>query len=96
MLYKSRVQFDFTPDALQALDSTREKLSLGSRAEVIRYALKILQWVLDQLQSGGKILVERDGRSQEVVFPFLKIREETTTGDRSAAVTRFKVEGSSR
>ncbi len=93
---KFRVQFDFTPDALQTLDSTKNKLSLSSRAEVIRYALKTLQWVLEQLQTGAKILVERDGKAQEVVFPFLKIREEVATGAGAAAeVTRFRV-GSTR
>jgi hypothetical protein len=93
---KSRVQFDFTPDALQTLDKTRDKLSLSSRAEVIRYSLKTLQWVLEQLQSGSKILVEKDGKAQEVVFPFLKVSEEVPAGAGMAAeVTRFKV-GSSR
>lgn len=93
---KSRVQFDFTPDALQTLDSIRAMLSLSSRAEVIRYALKTLQWVLEQLQSGAKILVEKDGKAQEVVFPFLKIREQVSTAAGMAEeVTRFRV-GSSR
>jgi hypothetical protein len=93
---KFRVQFDFTPDALKTLDMTRDKLSLSSRAEVIRYALKTLQWVLEQLQSGAKILVEKDGKAQEVVFPFLKVREEVTTGAGAAEeVTRFRV-GSSQ
>ncbi|MGB9266060.1 MAG: hypothetical protein WCB56_11460 [Terriglobales bacterium] len=86
---KSRVQFDFTEEALQTLDQLKEKLSLSSRADVIRYSLRILEWTLEQLQSDAKILVERNGKAQEVVFPFLKIREE---GNASAsAVTRFKV-----
>jgi len=89
MQSKSRVQFDFTDDALQTLDGLKEKLSLASRADVIRYALRILSWTLDQLQSDAKILVEKDGKAQEVVFPFLKVREEATTGP--SGVTRFRV-----
>jgi hypothetical protein len=86
---KSRVQFDFTEEALQTLDQLKEKLSLSSRADVIRYSLRILEWTLEQLQSDAKILVERNGKAQEVVFPFLKIREEGNTS--ASAVTRFKV-----
>ena len=86
---KSRVQFDFTEEALQTLDRLKEKLSLSSRADVIRYSLRILEWTLEQLQSDAKILVERNGKAQEVVFPFLKIREEGNAA--MEAVTRFKV-----
>ena len=75
---KSRVQFDFTPDALQTLDVLKEKLSLSSRAEVIRYALKVLQWILDQIEADAKILVEKNGRAQEVVFPFLNVKERSS------------------
>jgi hypothetical protein len=63
---KSRVQFDFTPEALSTLDRLKEKLSLSSRADVIRYALRILDWTLERLQSENKILVqEKDGRTQK-------------------------------
>jgi hypothetical protein len=87
---KSRVQFDFTEEALQTLDGLKAKLSLNSRADVIRYALRILDWTLEQLQSDAKILVEKNGKAQEVVFPFLKIREEGKSAETSG-VTRFRV-----
>lgn len=88
---KSRVQFDFTEEALQTLDQLKEKLSLSSRADVIRYSLRVLSWTLEQLQSDAKILVEKNGKAQEVVFPFLKIREEGNAAIGASAVTRFKV-----
>ena len=88
---KSRVQFDFTDEAFRTLDGLKEKLSLTSRADVIRYALRILEWTLEQLQTDAKILVERDGKAQEVVFPFLKVREEASSGTGFAGVTKFKV-----
>lgn len=89
MADKNRVQFDFTEEALRTLDGLKEKLGLSSRADVIRYGLRILGWTLDQLESDGKILVEKNGRAQEVVFPFLRVPEEATSA--TASAPRFKV-----
>jgi hypothetical protein len=72
MAEKIRVQFDFTPSALEELDKLQGTMGAKSRAEVIRYALRVLQWLLDQLRSGGKIMVEgRDGKVQTVMFTSL-------------------------
>jgi hypothetical protein len=83
---KNRVQFDFTDEALGALDDLKAKLGLSSRAEVIRYGLRILGWTLEQLESDGKILVEKNGRAQEVVFPFLKKVTQSAGASERAAV----------
>ena len=72
---KTRVQFDFTPEALQTLDRLKGRLNVSTRADVIRYSLRVLDWVLSTTESNAKILVEKDGRQQEIVFPFL--RQET-------------------
>jgi len=69
---KSRVQFDFTPGALQMLDKLKDRLNVSTRADVIRYSLRVLDWVLSTMESDAKILVEKGGRQQEIVFPFLK------------------------
>ena len=71
MADKSRVQFDFTESALAELDGLKAKLKVNTRAEVIRYSLRLMRWVLEQITSGGRILVERDGQVHSVVFPFL-------------------------
>ena len=71
MLEKTRVQFDFTPDALGQLDDLKGRIKASNRAEVVRNALRVLQWLVDTLKSGGRILVERDGKVESVVFPFL-------------------------
>jgi Arc/MetJ-type ribon-helix-helix transcriptional regulator len=68
---KMRVQLDFTPDALSQLDQLRDESQVSSRADVVRYALRVLQWVLSELRNGSKILVERNGQTQQIVFPFL-------------------------
>jgi hypothetical protein len=75
MAEKTRVQFDFTPEALQTLDRLKGRLNVSSRADVIRYALRILDWVLSTTESNAKILVEKDARQQEIVFPFLRQAE---------------------
>ena len=66
-----RVQFDFSSEALRELDNLKTKIGAATRAEVVRYALRTLQWVIQQIQSDTTILVETNGRTREVVFPFL-------------------------
>lgn len=75
MAEKSRVQFDFTAEALQTLDGLKDRLNVSTRADVIRYSLRVLDWVLSTIESNGKILVEKDGRQQEIVFPFIRQQE---------------------
>ncbi len=72
MTEKLRLQFDFTPEALEEVDRLKVVLRASSRAEVVRFALRVLQWVTGQLSDDGVILVRRAGKTQEVVFPFLK------------------------
>lgn len=72
MAEKIRVQFDFTPAALEELDKLQGMIQAKSRAEVIRYALRVLQWLLDQLRNGAKIMVEdKNGKVETVLFTFL-------------------------
>jgi metal-responsive CopG/Arc/MetJ family transcriptional regulator len=68
---KTRIQFDFTDEALHELDELKE-ITGSSRAEVIRHGLRMLQWTIEQTQvNKGIVLVEKDGKQREVVFPFL-------------------------
>lgn len=67
---KFRVQLDFTPEAYQELEALKGRLQANSKAEVVRCAMRVLQWVLDA-QDHGKILEEFDGRQREVIFGFL-------------------------
>jgi hypothetical protein len=86
MADKIRVQFDFTPAALAQLDTLQERLKAKSRAEVIRYALRVLQWLLDQLKDSAKIMVEsKDGKVETVVFTFLDASEPARTEQPAAA-----------
>lgn len=71
MSEKYRVQFDFTPEAFEELERLKAAVGASSRAEVVRYALRILQWSIDEVHAGAEILVRRGGETEKVVFPFL-------------------------
>jgi hypothetical protein len=71
MSEKYRVQFDFTSEAFDELERLKVSVGASSRAEVVRYALRILQWATDEVHRGGEILVRRGGETERVVFPFL-------------------------
>jgi metal-responsive CopG/Arc/MetJ family transcriptional regulator len=69
---KTRLQFDFTEDALSELDELKGATGANSRAGVIRQALRLLQWTIEQTQDeNATVLVEKNGRQREVIFPFL-------------------------
>lgn len=69
---KIRVQFDFTENALQELDNLQGMTGVKTRADVIRYALRVLQWLIHELSNSGKIIVRhQDGKEEAVVFQFL-------------------------
>jgi uncharacterized phage infection (PIP) family protein YhgE len=61
-------------------------LRLKTKADVIRYAMRVLQWMVEQAKSGNKVLVEKDGALQEVVFPFLpSVKASEEVGQRVSA-----------
>jgi hypothetical protein len=69
---KTRLQFDFSGEALAELDDLKRATGASNRAEVIRQALRVLQWTIEQTHDeNATVLVEKDGRQREVVFPFL-------------------------
>ena len=70
---KHRLQLDFTEEALQDLDELKETTGMPNRAEVIRQALRLLRWTIQETHNNdATILIEKDGRQREVIFPFWK------------------------
>lgn len=67
---KHRLQFDFSESALKEIDELRQATALLNRAELVRHALRFLQWTLGETQEGGKLLIEKNGIIREVIFPF--------------------------
>jgi metal-responsive CopG/Arc/MetJ family transcriptional regulator len=81
---KTRLQFDFTEDALGELDELKGATGAANRAEVIRQALRLLQWTIEQTQDEkATVLVEKNGRQREVIFPYLSNRKMANAGARS-------------
>jgi len=67
-----RVQLDFYENSLRDLDELKELTSASGRAEVIRNALRWMFWCAEEVSRGGTIVVERDGKQREVVFPHVR------------------------
>jgi vesicle coat complex subunit len=60
---KQRVQFDFSPEALQRLEELKDKLDASTKAEVIRNALKLYEWFALQIDPSYIVQVEdKDGK----------------------------------
>jgi metal-responsive CopG/Arc/MetJ family transcriptional regulator len=81
---KTRLQFEFGDDALQQLDELKGAVGAPSRAEVIRQALRLLQWTIEQTQDEkATVLVEKNGKQREVIFPYLANRNAARAAVRS-------------
>jgi len=69
-MQKHRLQLDFSEEALKDLELLKETTGMPNRAEVIRQALRLLQWTLNETKNDATILIEKNGKQREVVFPF--------------------------
>ncbi len=62
---KQRVQFDFSPEALKRLETMQELLDAPTKAEVVRNALKVYEWLLTQIDPESTIEVQdKEGKTQ--------------------------------
>ena len=81
---KTRLQFDFTDEALGELDELKGATGATNRAKVIRQALRLLQWTLEQTQDEkATVIIEKNGRQRELIFPYLSNRKLANAGARS-------------
>lgn len=67
---KVRVQFDFTKEAYDELTALQRAIGVPTKAETVRHALRLLQWITEEVGSGGEILLRSDGKMQRAIFPF--------------------------
>lgn len=66
---RPRLQIDFSPEAVKRVVALRERVHAKSNAEVVRDALRLYEWFLDQQQEGLRIqLVNKDNVVKEVVL----------------------------
>ena len=54
---KERVQFDFSHEALLRLDEVKEKTGATTRAEVVRNALRLYEWLVNEVDAEGTVKV---------------------------------------
>lgn len=64
-----RIQFEFSPEAHNRLNALKNQTNAASYAELVRNALRVYEWVLEQENEGNAIGVFRDGKPlKEVKF----------------------------
>lgn len=68
---KKRLQLDFSESAYKELEDLQDRLNAPSKSDVIRNALGVLRWVLEETDKDHRILVEKPEGMREVVFHFL-------------------------
>jgi len=54
---KERVQFDFSLEALQRLDDIKQKTGAATRAETVRNALRLYEWLVSEVDPNSTITV---------------------------------------
>ena len=59
-----RVQMDLPPKSLMRLKKLQEVTEATSYAEVIKNALRLYEAVINELESGGELLVKRQDSMQ--------------------------------
>jgi hypothetical protein len=71
---EKRLQIDFSEKAYKQLEALQNRLDATSKSEVIRDALGLLQWLVDEVvEKNRHILVETEqGTTRELVFHFLQ------------------------
>jgi hypothetical protein len=67
---RHRVQLDFSKTAFQRLNSIRERADVKTTAELVRNALRLFEWYMEQREGGYKIQVTKDGQIKEIEFGF--------------------------
>lgn len=82
---KRRLQFDFTEDAVEELDTLQRLTRLPTRVDAIRHALRFLRWAVDETRNGGTLCIERDNKIREVI-PFWEpaVKSAKTNGARNS------------
>jgi hypothetical protein len=65
---KKRLQFDFTPDAVERLEALKERVQAGTNAAVVRNALGVYEFMIGKLDAGYDIeLVNKDGERTQLM-----------------------------
>ncbi len=55
-----RIQFQFSPEAYARLQALQKRVDASSYAELVRNALRIYEWILDQEDEGNSFALVKD------------------------------------
>jgi len=70
-----RLQFDFPLSAVQVLQELAEETGEPTLAGVVRDALKVYTWIIEEQKLGRRILSEdKKGQSKRELVPLVKFR----------------------
>jgi hypothetical protein len=70
-----RLQFDFPLPAVQVLQELAEETGEPTLAGVVRDALKVYAWIIEEQKQGRRIMSEdKKGQSKRELIPLLKYR----------------------
>jgi hypothetical protein len=64
------LQLDFTEEAYNRLNAIREMSGAKTNAEVVRNALRLYEWFLEQIRAGYTIQIVKDDKVREVELLF--------------------------
>jgi hypothetical protein len=67
---RRRLQLDFSPEAFERLALIRKKAGTNSNAELVRNALRLYDWYLDQKQEGYKLQLVKGSEAKQVEIVF--------------------------
>ncbi|WP_394870396.1 hypothetical protein, partial [Klebsiella pneumoniae] len=78
-----RMQFDLPEDRLDELDSLMKKCGISTKKELFNYALTMLEWAVDESESGHEIAaIDRDSKQFYALrMPILKRVNRTSTAN---------------
>ena len=65
--HKQRIQFDFSPEALKRLEGLKEKTDATTKAEVIRNALKLYEWFVNQVDANNIVEI-KDEKDEKTLY----------------------------
>ncbi len=71
MMRKVRVQLDLPASEAAALDAIRDRFDLRSRADAVRTALAVVDWMQGQIAQGRQILAVGDQNIAYLAVPGL-------------------------
>lgn len=63
---RQRVQLEFTQEAFVRLHEIKSRANASTNAEVVRNALRVYEWFLEQKAEGYKLQLVRDNHVKEV------------------------------